>query len=103
MPWGTEWHPKTTKKEGEMKVLVRCARGVQVAYFTLHHTGFALVSPSTRAKRVSRVAIMFHLRPIFKRLQAVSPHVLPQLEGLEVGVAVMFVPYQPLQESWRAG
>ena len=39
-----------------MKVLVRCARGVQVAYFTLHHTGCTLVSPSTWAKRVPREA-----------------------------------------------
>ena len=39
-----------------MNVLVRCARGVQVAYFTLHHRGCTLVSPSTWAKRVPRVA-----------------------------------------------
>ena len=37
-----------------MKVLVQCARGVQVAYFTLHHTGCKLVSPSTWAKRVPK-------------------------------------------------
>ena len=48
-------HPKTTKKEGEMKVWVGCARGVQVAYVTLHHRGCTLVPPSTWAKRVPRV------------------------------------------------
>ena len=47
--------PKTTKKAGEMRVWVRCARGVQVAYFTLHHTGCTLESPSTWAKRVPRI------------------------------------------------
>ena len=40
-----------------MKVWVRCARGVQVAYFTLHHTGCPVVSPSTWAKRVPRELI----------------------------------------------
>ena len=39
-----------------MKVLVRCARRVQVAYFTLYHRGCKLVSPSTWAKGVPRVA-----------------------------------------------
>ena len=37
-----------------MKVSVRCARGVQVAYFTLHHTGCTLLSPSTWAEQVPR-------------------------------------------------
>ena len=55
MPWDIRWHPKTTKKEGEMKVWVGCARGVQVAYVTLHHRGCTLVPPSTWAKRVPRV------------------------------------------------
>ena len=35
-----------------MKVWVGCARGVQVAYVTLHHRGCTLVLPSTYAKRV---------------------------------------------------
>ena len=35
-----------------MKFWVGCARGVQVAYFTLHHRGRTLVSPSTWAKRL---------------------------------------------------
>ena len=38
----------------EMKVWVGCARGVQVAYVTLHHRGCTLVPPSTWAKRVPR-------------------------------------------------
>ena len=38
-----------------MKVWVGCARGVQVAYVTLHHRGCTLVPPSTWAKRVPRV------------------------------------------------
>ena len=38
-----------------MKVWVRCVRGVQVAYVTLHHRGCTLVPPSTWAKRVPRV------------------------------------------------
>ena len=38
-----------------MKVWVRCARGVQVAYVTLHHRGCTLVPPSTWAKRLPRV------------------------------------------------
>ena len=45
----------TTKEGGEMKVWVRCARGVQVAYVTLHHRGCTLVLPSTWAKQVPRV------------------------------------------------
>ena len=43
---------KTPYKEGE--VWLRCARGVQVAHFTLHHRGCILVLPSTWAKRVPR-------------------------------------------------
>ena len=39
-----------------MKVWVPYARSVQVAFFTLHHTGCTLVSPSMWAKRVPRVA-----------------------------------------------
>ena len=39
-----------------MKVWVRCARGVQVAYGTLDHRGCTLVPPSTWAKRVPREA-----------------------------------------------
>ena len=38
-----------------MKVPVPCTRRVQVAYFTLHHTGYTPVSPSTWVKRVPRV------------------------------------------------
>ena len=45
---------KPPKTMVEMKVWVRCARGVQVAYFTLHHRGCTLVLPSTWAKRVRR-------------------------------------------------
>ena len=52
--------PKNQKKEGEMKASVRCARGVQVAYFTLHHTGCTLVSPSTWAKQVRGVLLLVH-------------------------------------------
>ena len=37
-----------------MKVWVGCARGVQVAYFRLHHMGCTLVRPSMWAKRVPR-------------------------------------------------
>ena len=55
MPWEILLQPKTPKKEGEMKVRVQCARGVQVASFTLHHRGCTLVSPSTWATRVPRV------------------------------------------------
>ena len=55
MPLDIRWHPKTTKKEGEMKVWVRCARGVQVAYVTLHERGCTVVPPSTWAKRVPGV------------------------------------------------
>ena len=40
-----------------MKVWVGCARGVQVAYVTVHHTGCTLVPPSTWAKRVPRVGL----------------------------------------------
>ena len=40
-----------------MKVQVRCARGVQVAYVTLHHRGCTLVPPSTWAKRVRRASM----------------------------------------------
>ena len=35
-----------------MTVWVWCARGVQVAYVTLHHRGCTLVPPFTWAKRV---------------------------------------------------
>ena len=38
-----------------MKVWVRCARGVQVAYVTLRHRGCTVVPPATWAKRVPRV------------------------------------------------
>ena len=55
MPWRIRLQHKTPKREGEMKVWVRCARGVQVAYFTLHHSGCTLVSPSSWAKQVPRV------------------------------------------------
>ena len=55
MAWDIPWHPKTAKKEGEMKVCVGCAIGVEVAYVTLHHRGCTLVPPSTWAKRVPRV------------------------------------------------
>ena len=48
--------PKNTKEEGEMKLWVRCARGLQVVYFTLRHRGCTIVSPTTWAKRVPRVA-----------------------------------------------
>ena len=53
--WDIRWHPKTTKKEGEMKVWVGCARGVQAAYVTLRHRGCTLVPSSTWAKQVPRV------------------------------------------------
>ena len=49
---------------------------------------------------VEEVSVTFHLQPIFKGLQAVGPHVLPQLKvvgetarTLGVGVAVMLVLY----------
>ena len=37
-----------------MKVWAGCARGVQVAYVTLHHRGCTVVPPSTWAKWVPR-------------------------------------------------
>ena len=52
---GDSMAPKNHQKEGEMKVSAWCRRGVQVAYFTLHHTGCTLVLPSMWANWVPRV------------------------------------------------
>ena len=71
---------KSHKKVGEMKVWVRCARRWQVAYFTRHHTGCTLVSPSTWAKRVPRVPFRIHYRPTAVQDRAQGTHRILVLE-----------------------
>ena len=79
-----------------MKVWVWCARGVQVAYVTLHHRGCTLVPPSTWAKRVPRVMsrhklaikkghIMRRLRQAIPEAPQPKPQVPPQQTGNKYG------------------
>ena len=74
-----------------MKVLVGCARDVQVAYVTLHHRGCTLVPPSTWAKRVPRVPVRHsgnasgnHWAPLHDRVHPPTylPTYLPTLKKL---------------------
>ena len=57
-----------------MKVWVRCARGLQVAYFTHHHPSCTLVSPSTWA-----MGCMRHPTPLANHMSRHKAHAGQQL------------------------